>query len=58
MYMKVMTDEQMELLRHQISAYAAICERLVDMHKSISAQQDLAGTFLFFRAFFVCLRLH
>ncbi|CAM8915952.1 unnamed protein product [Rhodiola kirilowii] len=43
MYMKVMTDEQLELLRHQISAYAAICERLVDMHKAISAQQDLAG---------------
>uniref|UniRef100_A0A7N0SZV9 Homeobox domain-containing protein n=1 Tax=Kalanchoe fedtschenkoi TaxID=63787 RepID=A0A7N0SZV9_KALFE len=43
MYMKVMTDEQMELLRHQISAYTAISQRLVDMHKTISAQQDLAG---------------
>ncbi|XAR64268.1 hypothetical protein NMG60_11024542 [Bertholletia excelsa] len=43
MYVKVMTDEQMELLRRQISAYAAICEQLVEMHKAVTAQQDLAG---------------
>ncbi|XP_052202297.1 WUSCHEL-related homeobox 8-like isoform X2 [Diospyros lotus] len=43
LYVKVMTDEQMELLRRQISAYATICEQLVEMHKAITAQQDLAG---------------
>lgn len=43
LYVKVMTDEQMELLRKQISVYATICEQLVEMHKSITAQQDLAG---------------
>lgn len=40
LYVKVMTDEQMELLRRQISVYATICEQLVTMHKSITAQQD------------------
>ncbi|KAK1324903.1 WUSCHEL-related homeobox 8 [Acorus calamus] len=40
-----MTDEQIEVLRHQIAAYATICEQLVEMHKSFMAQQDsLAGT--------------
>lgn len=43
LFVKVMTDEQMELLRRQISVYATICEQLVEMHKNISAQQDLAG---------------
>lgn len=43
MYVKVMTDEQMELLRHQISVYASICEKLADMFNSISSQHDLAG---------------
>ncbi|XP_010270477.1 PREDICTED: WUSCHEL-related homeobox 8-like [Nelumbo nucifera] len=43
MYVKVMTDEQMELLRKQISIYATICEELVEMHKAITAQRDLAG---------------
>ncbi|XP_043708751.1 WUSCHEL-related homeobox 8-like [Telopea speciosissima] len=43
LYVKVMTDEQMEILRRQISVYATICEQLVEMHKSITAQQDLAG---------------
>ncbi|CAL9092728.1 unnamed protein product [Musa textilis] len=37
---QVMTDEQMELLRRQISAYATICERLVEMHRAVTAQQD------------------
>ncbi|KAK9271034.1 hypothetical protein L1049_026623 [Liquidambar formosana] len=43
LYVKVMTDEQMELLRRQISVYATICEQLVEMHKAITTQQDLAG---------------
>ncbi|KAJ4965605.1 hypothetical protein NE237_017454 [Protea cynaroides] len=43
LYVQVMTDEQMELLRRQISVYATICEQLVEMHKAITAQQDLAG---------------
>nr|XP_018680504.1 PREDICTED: LOW QUALITY PROTEIN: WUSCHEL-related homeobox 8-like [Musa acuminata subsp. malaccensis] len=42
---KVMTDEQMEVLRSQISAYATICEQLVEMHRTMTAQQDsLSGT--------------
>lgn len=45
-YMKVMTDEQMEVLRKQISIYATICEQLVEMHKAVTAQQDsLAGKY-------------
>ncbi|KAK6922500.1 Homeobox domain, partial [Dillenia turbinata] len=43
LYVKVMTDEQMEILRKQIAVYATICEQLVEMHKAITAQQDLAG---------------
>ncbi|CAK9178307.1 unnamed protein product [Ilex paraguariensis] len=43
MYVQVMTDEQMELLRRQISVYATLCEQLVDMHKAVSTQQDFAG---------------
>ncbi|KAJ4880314.1 WUSCHEL-related homeobox 13 [Raphanus sativus] len=43
MYMKVMTDEQLETLRKQIAIYATICERLVQMHKTLTTQQDLAG---------------
>jgi len=46
LYVKVMTDEQMELLRQQISVYATICEQLVEMHKAVTTQQDLAGFFL------------
>ncbi|KAL2329612.1 hypothetical protein Fmac_017193 [Flemingia macrophylla] len=42
-YVKVMTDEQLETLRKQIAVYATICEQLVEMHKTISAHQDLAG---------------
>lgn len=42
-YMKVMTDEQIEELRLQISAYTTISEQLVEMHKSIAAQQELSG---------------
>ncbi|KAL1336738.1 hypothetical protein HN51_031136 [Arachis hypogaea] len=43
MYVKVMTDEQLETLRKQIAVYATICEKLIEMHKTLSAQQDLAG---------------
>ncbi|XP_021908310.1 WUSCHEL-related homeobox 13 [Carica papaya] len=43
MYVKVMTDEQLETLRKQIAMYASICEQLVEMHKNLTAQQDLAG---------------
>ncbi|WCJ32827.1 WUSCHEL related homeobox 13 [Euphorbia peplus] len=43
LYVKVMTDEQLETLRKQIAVYATICEQLVEMHKNFSAQQDLAG---------------
>ncbi|KAK7816306.1 WUSCHEL-related homeobox 13 isoform X1 [Quercus suber] len=43
LYVKVMTDEQLETLRKQIALYASICEQLVEMHKNLTAQQDLAG---------------
>lgn len=43
MYVKVMTDEQLETLRKQISVYASICEQLVEMHKNLTAHQDLAA---------------
>ncbi|PPD80726.1 hypothetical protein GOBAR_DD22356 [Gossypium barbadense] len=43
MYVKVMTDEQLETLRKQIAVYASICEQLVEMHKNLTAQQDLTG---------------
>ncbi|KAJ8764179.1 hypothetical protein K2173_005104 [Erythroxylum novogranatense] len=43
LYVKVMTDEQLETLRKQIAIYATICEQLVEMHKTLSAQQDFAG---------------
>uniref|UniRef100_A0A5B7AL23 Homeobox domain-containing protein n=1 Tax=Davidia involucrata TaxID=16924 RepID=A0A5B7AL23_DAVIN len=42
-YVKVMTDEQMEVLREQIAVYATICEQLVEMHKSLTSHHDLAG---------------
>jgi hypothetical protein len=41
---QVMTDEQLETLRRQISVYSTICHQLVEMHKaSVSAQSTLAG---------------
>ncbi|ONK79824.1 uncharacterized protein A4U43_C01F10500 [Asparagus officinalis] len=44
LYVKVMTDEQMEVLRRQISVYASICEQLVEMHKAVTAHNDsIAG---------------
>lgn len=44
LYVKVMTDEQMEILRRQIAVYATICEQLVEMHKDITARNDsIAG---------------
>ncbi|WVZ68399.1 hypothetical protein U9M48_017342 [Paspalum notatum var. saurae] len=43
-YVKVMTDEQMEVLRKQISIYATICEQLVEMHRALTEHQDsIAG---------------
>ncbi|GMP32169.1 hypothetical protein CsSME_00006053 [Camellia sinensis var. sinensis] len=42
-FVKVMTDEQLEILRKQIAAYAAICDQLVQMHKSLSSHSDLTG---------------
>ncbi|KAK4490460.1 hypothetical protein RD792_001137 [Penstemon davidsonii] len=43
MFVKVMTDEQMEVLRKQIAVYATICEQLVDLHKSLTSQNDFSG---------------
>lgn len=43
MYVKVMTDEQLETLRKQIAVYGTICEQLIEMHRTLSTQQDLAG---------------
>ncbi|KAE8724941.1 WUSCHEL-related homeobox 13 [Hibiscus syriacus] len=40
---KVMTDEQVEELRKQIVAYAAISEQLAELHKSISVHHDFTG---------------
>lgn len=40
LYVKVMTDEQLEVLRRQIAVYATICEQLVEMHKAITAHHD------------------
>ncbi|KAE8704237.1 WUSCHEL-related homeobox 8 [Hibiscus syriacus] len=40
---KVMTDEQVEQLRRQIVAYAAISEQLAELHKSISVHHDFTG---------------
>ncbi|MED6207847.1 hypothetical protein PIB30_039484 [Stylosanthes scabra] len=43
MYVKVMTDEQLETLRKQIAVYATLCEQLVEMHRTLSTHHDLAG---------------
>ncbi|KAL8229291.1 hypothetical protein R6Q57_014191 [Mikania cordata] len=43
MFVKVMTDDKMEVLRKQIAIYATICEQLVDLHKSLTSHHDLAG---------------
>lgn len=45
LYVKVMTDDQLETLRKQIAVYATICEQLVEMHKTLTAHQDLTGAF-------------
>ncbi|ESQ34724.1 hypothetical protein EUTSA_v10008824mg [Eutrema salsugineum] len=34
---RVMTEEQMELLRKQIAVYAVICDQLVSLHNSLSS---------------------
>lgn len=42
--LQVMTEEQLETLRRQISVYATICQQLVEMHKaSVSQQSTLPG---------------
>ncbi|XP_059283726.1 WUSCHEL-related homeobox 8-like [Lycium ferocissimum] len=43
MFVKVMSDEQMEVLRKQIAVYGVICEQLVQLHKSMASQHDLAA---------------
>ncbi|KAI3462308.1 hypothetical protein Pfo_018971 [Paulownia fortunei] len=43
LFVKVMTDEQMEVLRKQIAVYVTICEQLVELHKSLTSQNDLTG---------------
>ncbi|CAL9194885.1 unnamed protein product [Musa hybrid cultivar] len=44
LFVKVMTDEQMEILRSQIAVYATISEQLIEMHKIITAYQgSLSG---------------
>ena len=46
---QVMTDEQLETLRRQISVYSTICQQLVEMHKaSVSQQAALPGELLSF----------
>lgn len=40
---QVMTDDQFETLRRQISAYATICQQLVEMHKAIVAQHNFVA---------------
>ncbi|KAK1643134.1 hypothetical protein QYE76_060939 [Lolium multiflorum] len=40
----VMTDEQVEVLRKQISIYATICEQLLEMHHALTTHQgSIAG---------------
>lgn len=48
LYVQVMTDEQMEVLRRQISVYATICEQLVEMHKAVTAHNDSIAGNLFY----------
>ena len=58
LYVKVMTDDQLETLRKQIALYATICEQLVELHKNLTAQQDLAGLSLFLSTFIYFNTLH
>ncbi|MCO5557607.1 hypothetical protein L7F22_011173 [Adiantum nelumboides] len=44
---QVMTDEQLETLRRQISVYATICQQLVEMHKATMAQQNAMSGYRF-----------
>jgi hypothetical protein len=40
----VMTDEQVEVLRKQISIFATICDQLIEMHDGHAAHQgSIAG---------------
>ncbi|XP_050229522.1 WUSCHEL-related homeobox 8-like [Mercurialis annua] len=40
---KVMTDDQLEMLRKQISIYSSLCESLVQTHTAFSGQHHLSG---------------
>uniref|UniRef100_A0A1J3IPL4 WUSCHEL-related homeobox 14 n=1 Tax=Noccaea caerulescens TaxID=107243 RepID=A0A1J3IPL4_NOCCA len=40
---RVMTEEQMEILRKQISIYAVICEQLAVLHNSLSSFHPLSS---------------
>lgn len=52
--LQVMTEEQLETLRRQISVYATICQQLVEMHKaSVSQQSTLPGQLLLLLLFFL-----
>ncbi|XP_022852053.1 WUSCHEL-related homeobox 14-like [Olea europaea var. sylvestris] len=42
-FVKVMTNEQIEILRKQIAVYAFVCEQLVHYHKSLTLQHNLEG---------------
>lgn len=48
LFVKVMTDEQMELLRKQIAVYTMLCEQLAQMHKAFSVQHDITGKWVYF----------
>lgn len=44
---RVMTEEQMEILRKQIAVYAVICDQLVLLHNSLSSSHPFSsGTLL------------
>ncbi|AAF80616.1 F2D10.19 [Arabidopsis thaliana] len=40
---RVMTEEQMEILRKQIAVYAVICDQLVLLHNSLSSYHPLSS---------------
>lgn len=42
-FVKVMTNEQIEILRKQIAVYVSVCEQLVHYHKSLTLQHNLEG---------------
>lgn len=40
---RVMTEEQMEILRKQIAMYAVICGQLVSLHESLSSKLPVSS---------------